>query len=180
MVWIRNFEYFSINKRQVGAYRHAVIEETGVLQATIVSINVLFVERPADALGRTTLELTLHIIRMNGFTGILNNRVADHLCGACFRIHFNVTDMAGKRYASVVRDHFDHIHRSIIKIEAKEVVPIPGHPDVTIDYEDLLALEERRTIDYYYPKINADINVPDLLDGIESKDRRDSKKDYGA
>ena len=68
--WIGDFQNLGIDERQVRANRNPIIQETGVLQSAVFAVDVLFVQRPANALRGTTLELTFHIIRMNGSTGV--------------------------------------------------------------------------------------------------------------
>ncbi|MCP4702956.1 MAG: GTP-binding protein [Gammaproteobacteria bacterium] len=79
-------------------------------------------------------------------------------------------------FLSVIRAHFDHIHQTVSGIEVREAVPLPEHPQVEIDYNDLLTLEEKGISAYFYPKANQEINVPRLLDGIESRTARKSRK----
>ena len=46
-----------------------------------------------------------------------------------------------RRLLAIIRSDFDHIHSDIKKLEPTELVPVPGHPDVTVKHEDLLAFE---------------------------------------
>jgi len=69
-------------------------------------------------------------------------------------------------FLAIIRADFRKIHATIPKLNLKEVIPLPGHPDVTIDYADLLKLRERGISTYYYPKADAEINVNQLLDGL--------------
>ena len=57
-----------------------------------------------------------------------------------------------RSFLGIVRFHFKNIHNSIAKI--------------TIDYSDLLQLEKRSKLKYYYPKADIEIDVSQLLDGI--------------
>ena len=70
-------------------------------------------------------------------------------------------------FLAIIRADFDRIHKSISKLSVKEVIPLPGHPDVHIDYADLLKLRERGMTTYFYPKIDDVIDVNQLLDGLE-------------
>jgi hypothetical protein len=79
---------------------------------------------------------------------------------------------------AIIRSQFDYIHRTIPKIEAREVVTLPDRPDIEIDYIDLLKLEERGIEKYYYPKADAEINVKKLLDGIDSLAKRKGETEY--
>lgn len=70
-------------------------------------------------------------------------------------------------FLELIRADFRKIHKTIPKLAVTEVVPLPGKPDVLIDYTDLLKLRERGIKTYYYPKADAEINVDQLLDGLE-------------
>jgi internalin A len=70
-------------------------------------------------------------------------------------------------FLSIIRAYFRKIHATISKLSVKEVVPLPDQPDVHIDYADLLQLRARRITKYYHPKIDAEIHVDQLLDGID-------------
>lgn len=74
-----------------------------------------------------------------------------------------------RQMLGIIRAHFDHIHATIPKLEVKAVVPLPDFPGVTIDYEDLLRLEERGINKYYYAKADAEIDVLALLNSFKSE-----------
>ena len=80
-------------------------------------------------------------------------------------------------FLAIIRSNFDHIHGTIARIEAAQKVRLPDHPDVVVDYEDLLRAEERGRASYYVPKADVDINVAQLLDGIETKEERDRRRE---
>ena len=82
-----------------------------------------------------------------------------------------------RNFFSVIQSHFNHIHKTIAKIEVKEVIPLQGYSDINIDYKHLLKLEERGIETYYYPGIDSDINVLQLLEGIEPKEKREAKRE---
>ena len=96
MIWIRDFQNLGIDKRQVRANRNPIVQETGVLQSAIFAVDVLFIQRPANALRRSTLELTFHIVRMNGSTGVLDHGVAHNLGRPRHRINFYVANVTCK------------------------------------------------------------------------------------
>ncbi len=74
-------------------------------------------------------------------------------------------------FLAIIRADFHKIHRTISRLKVKEVVPLPGYPDVTIDYPDLLKLRERGVRQYYYPKADVEIDVEHLLDSLEPGSR---------
>ena len=104
MVGVGNLEDLRVDERQVGAHRNAVVEEARVLQPPVLAVDVLLVERPADALRRAALELALDVGRMNRLAGVLDHRVAQHLRGAGFGIDLDVADMGGEGNAGAVGD----------------------------------------------------------------------------
>ena len=78
-----------------------------------------------------------------------------------------------RQLLSIIRAHIKDISRSISKLEFEEVVPIPNYPDRTITYRELRNLEERKVpMPYYYAAIDDNIDVKELLDGIEIKQER--------
>ena len=46
-----------------------------------------------------------------------------------------------RRLLAIVRSDFDRIHADIKKLKPSELIPVPGHPDVTVKHEDLVACE---------------------------------------
>ena len=82
-------------------------------------------------------------------------------------IHISGRPETRSLFLAIIRADFRKIHATIPKLNLKEVIPLPGHPDVTIDYADLLKLRERGITTYYYPKADAEINVNQLLDGLD-------------
>lgn len=48
------------------------------------------------------------------------------------------------RLLSVIRSDFDRIHGDLKGLEPRELVPIPGHPEVHVPYSDLIAAEAKK------------------------------------
>jgi internalin A len=69
----------------------------------------------------------------------------------------------------IVREHFERIHRDFTKLPVTEMVPVPGHPDVMLDYEELLGFERDEVEEL--PKRVAGktvrLKIKDLLDGVD-------------
>jgi internalin A len=87
-------------------------------------------------------------------------------------------DEAGRRFLlEIIRSNFDHVHRTIPKIDVTEVVPLPDLPDIKIDYEDLRQLDKVGIEEHYWPKAKSYINIRRLLDGIETAGGREVR-DY--
>ena len=79
-----------------------------------------------------------------------------------------------RRLLAVIRSDFERIHADIKKLEAAEMVPVTGRPDVTIPYADLRAYEDAGDDEY---KIVLDgkpvkLSVQTLLDGVDIEGSR--------
>jgi internalin A len=74
-----------------------------------------------------------------------------------------------RAFLAVLRAEYDYIHRTIPKLEAKEKVPLPNHPDIVVDYEHLLTLEELNKVSFVPEGLREEINVKQLLDGLETR-----------
>jgi internalin A len=72
----------------------------------------------------------------------------------------------------VIRKEFKHIHGTIKGLEAKECIPLSENSKVVITYEELLDLEKNKIIKHYYPLIKQEINVTELLNGVEEENNR--------
>jgi hypothetical protein len=82
---------------------------------------------------------------------------------------------AGRRgLLTLVRGHFDHIHRSIARLQADEKVPVPGRPHVVLDYRKLLVREAngRTNVELEDSDEVVSLDLRRLLDGIESPEAR--------
>ena len=58
-------DHHRVDHRDVGRHRHAIIEKARVLEAPILVVDVLLVQRPAYPLGHPTLDLALDIRGMD-------------------------------------------------------------------------------------------------------------------
>jgi|SRR5919199_711144 internalin A len=77
-----------------------------------------------------------------------------------------------RNFLSSIRCEFDYIHNTIAGIEAAEKVPLPEHPDIVVDYEHLLTLEELGETSFIPAGLRKRVNVRQLLDGIEAECQR--------
>lgn len=68
-------------------------------------------------------------------------------------------------FLSMIRRQFERIHESITHLRVKEFVQ---HEKGLISYKSLLKLEEKKFRKHYFPDIDAEVNVMDLLNGIET------------
>lgn len=79
-----------------------------------------------------------------------------------------------RRLLSLVRANFDHIHDSIKNLKPDEVVPLPGRPNASVKYEDLLAWESSGA--KKFPMVVdgsvVELSVQQLLNGVEAEGER--------
>jgi internalin A len=69
----------------------------------------------------------------------------------------------------IIREHFERIHASYEKLPVTAKVPLPGHPEIQIDHDDLLAYEQAGEAMITWP-IGGRIErfeVAKLLDGVD-------------
>ncbi|WOD41856.1 COR domain-containing protein [Nodosilinea sp. E11] len=78
-----------------------------------------------------------------------------------------------RRLLAVIRSDFERIHRSF-KFTPKELVPVPGHPAVAVDYKELLVREEHRqtSFDVFTGDGLLTLTVRDLLNGVDLEGTR--------
>ncbi|HYF64983.1 MAG TPA: hypothetical protein VD886_19315, partial [Herpetosiphonaceae bacterium] len=77
-----------------------------------------------------------------------------------------------------IRHTFEQIHASLagLRPEIKEFVPLPGHPDQLVDYEDLLGREEMGETSYVDGRLRQRFSLRQLLDGYESAIERQARQ----
>ncbi|MEE4358858.1 MAG: COR domain-containing protein [Desulfococcaceae bacterium] len=77
-----------------------------------------------------------------------------------------------RTFLAVIRADFRKIHATIPKISVREKVPVPKAPHVVVDYQHLLRLEEKN-MRYYLPEgLDEEIDVAELLNGVEPVEHR--------
>ncbi len=82
---------------------------------------------------------------------------------------------------AMIRSQFAAIHQTIKGIVAEEKVPLPNRPDIVVDYEHLLTLEELGETSFIPSGLKEPISVRQLLDGIEpEQQRRERQRDPGS
>ena len=104
MVGIWDLQNLSIDSRQVGANGNPIIEKSRIFQPTVFPIDILFIKRPSNALGRPTLKLAFYVIRMDSFSSILNHGVAQYLGATRLFVYFHITNVTCKRNARSIGD----------------------------------------------------------------------------
>ena len=63
------------------------------MQPAVLAINIFLIQNPADALNRAALELAFDIVGLDGFAGVLNDRVTADVGFAGFLIDLCIDDM---------------------------------------------------------------------------------------
>ena len=76
---------------------------------------------------------------------------------------------------TAIRSQFDYIHKTIPGIVPVEKVPLIEHPEIMLDYQELLGLEAMGEKNIAIGKLKQRIPLRQLLDGIEAKDSRAAK-----
>ena len=71
-----------------------------------------------------------------------------------------------RRFLSIIRAEFASIHHTIPGLLPEEKVPLPGHPEIVVDYQYLRDLEEMREISFVPPGLKQKVYVKELLDSI--------------
>lgn len=82
-----------------------------------------------------------------------------------------------RAFLAVVRSAFDEIN-SNFKIEIKQMIPVPGSPQVLVSYQDLLAYEEMNEPQIVIPELRKKISVRELLDGVEEFKTRMARHEH--
>jgi internalin A len=91
------------------------------------------------------------------------------------RDRFITVDVCGEQrreYFAVIRKTFHDIHAGFTNFNPTENVPLPDHPDVSVDYEELVGLEKMGESHKVVGKLGRRYSVQQLLNGIESKQER--------
>src|SRR5882724_5263768 len=90
---IRYLDDHGIDHRHVQHGGHAVIQKARVYHVALLVEVILFVERPADALHRSTLDLAFDVAGMNRLASILNRSITQDRHLARVRVHFHIDDV---------------------------------------------------------------------------------------
>jgi internalin A len=81
-----------------------------------------------------------------------------------------------RRLLAVIRSDFERIHSSF-KFKPKELVPVPGHPNIALPYQDLTVMEKDRLTEF--PQVIdgkvVKLNIRDLLNGVDLEGSRQAK-----
>jgi internalin A len=91
----------------------------------------------------------------------------------CIAIAVRGNAATQREFLAIIRNHFNHIHRTLARLEVKEMIPVPGHPHIFEEYGYLLKLE-RKGKEEFYPRgdVEESILIKPLLNGIEPPEMR--------
>ncbi|MDX6384930.1 MAG: internalin [Blastocatellia bacterium] len=76
-----------------------------------------------------------------------------------------------RAFLAVIRAAFDEINRNF-KIEIREMIPVPGYPEVLVSYKELLVHEEMNEFEILVSELRRKFSVRELLDGVEESNTR--------
>jgi hypothetical protein len=74
-----------------------------------------------------------------------------------------------RSFLSLLRADFLKIHATLPSLDVEEKIPLTDTPDVEIDYQHLLKLEERGIQTFWPEGYDRELNVSALLNGIEMR-----------
>src|SRR4029078_9200346 len=92
MAWVRHFHDMGADHWHVGSDRHAIVEEARVLHAAVFAVDVLLVQRPADALYGAALDLPFHLQRVDRLAGVFDDRIAPDVDAPRLLVAFHAAD----------------------------------------------------------------------------------------
>jgi internalin A len=86
-------------------------------------------------------------------------------------IAINGKEQTRRAFLAIIRSAFGEIN-SNFKIEIKQMIPVPGHPQVLVSYSDLIVHEEMNEPGILIPELRKKFSVRELLDGVEESSVR--------
>jgi small GTP-binding protein len=92
------------------------------------------------------------------------------------KFYIFVTGERKRDYFSVIRHTIREINQSFEKLHVSEKVPLPDHPQITIEYEELTGYERMGEEGFVVGKLGKRYSVAHLLDGIEKPEQRKQKE----
>ncbi len=81
-----------------------------------------------------------------------------------------------RNFFNFIRKTLHDIHNSFEKLTVTELVPVPGHDDIFIEYAELVGYEEMGLADYPVGKLRRKFNVEEMLSGLEAPERRQPRR----
>ncbi len=81
-----------------------------------------------------------------------------------------------RNFFNFIRKTLHDIHDSFEKLTVTELVPVPGHDDIFIEYAEMVGYEEMGLADYPVGKLRRKFNVEEMLSGLEAPERRQPRR----
>ena len=81
-----------------------------------------------------------------------------------------------RAFLAVIRSAFEEINRNF-KIEIRQMIPVPGFPQVLVSYKELLVHEEMNEPEIVIPELRKKVSVRELLDGVEELSTRMQRRE---
>jgi internalin A len=91
-------------------------------------------------------------------------------------IDIQVTGEQKRDFFAVIRKTFNDIHETFEKLNITELVPLPDHPDICLEYQELIGYELDNEDNYRVGKLRKVYSVSMLLNGIEKPEQRSYQK----
>jgi len=92
-------------------------------------------------------------------------------------IYIYVDGNQKRDYFAVLLNTFREINRSFEQIDAKECVPLPDNPGISVGYLHLVRLEKMGDMEFLPDGAEKKYNVKELLDGIKPEKERQKEVD---
>jgi len=90
-------------------------------------------------------------------------------------IAINGKEQTRRAFLAVIRSAFHEIN-SNFKIEIKQMIPVPGYPEVLVSYDDLIVHEDMKKPEIVVPQLRKEFSVRELLDGVEDSNVRFARR----
>jgi len=77
-----------------------------------------------------------------------------------------------RQYFSAIRHNIYDINKDFENLEVQEFIPLPGYPDLLVEYKELLGYERAGRDEYFVGKLGKSFSVSEMLDSVISKAER--------
>jgi len=77
-----------------------------------------------------------------------------------------------RQYFSAIRHNIHDINKDFENLEVQEFIPLPGFPDLLVEYKELLGYERAGRDEYFVGKLGKSFSVSEMLDSVISKAER--------
>lgn len=89
-------------------------------------------------------------------------------------IRISIVGTNSREYLFFIRRTFHSLHNRFEKLKVSEWIPVPGHPNIAIEYSELVGFESVGQETFYFPKIKESIQVNHVLNFVEPPSIRKS------